>query len=213
MPLLDPTTIHLHREGSGPTVVLLHGVAATRRMWDGLTALAGRFDLVSYDFPGHGVTAEPDGPYEIEDLSDQLGAVLAASGIARAHIVGSSLGGMVAQHFAAARPECVDHLVLCDTSPALSEGTRDEFLTPGVLGSASARAAMARADLMDLAEEIFAPTLVLCAEGADLAIREGADFLARSIPGGRLAFVPGAMMDSVTERPDWVMRVLVDFLG
>ena len=44
-------------------------------------------------------------------------------------------------------------------------------------------------------------------------MREGADFLARSIPHGQLASVPGAAMDAVTERPDWVTRVLLDFLG
>jgi pimeloyl-ACP methyl ester carboxylesterase len=211
MPLLDPTAIRPSRAGSGPAVVLLHGISKTRHMWDGLAALTGRFELLSYDLPGHGETLSPDGPYEIEDLSDQLAAVLTALGVTRAHVMGSSLGGMVAQHFAATRPERVDHLILCDTSPALSEGMRDELLT--MQGRGLAHAAMARADLMDLAEEIFAPTLVLCADGADLAMREGADFLARSIPYGRLAFVPGAAADVVTERPDWLARVMLDFLG
>ncbi len=178
-------------------------------MWDGLAALSSRFELLSYDLPGHGEAAAPEGPYEIDDLSDQLAAALQSAGIARAHIIGSGLGGMIAQHFAAIRPECVDRLVLCDTSPALSEGARDELVTKGGL----AHGAMARADLMDLAEEICAPTLVLCAEGADLGMREGADFLARSIPNGQFAFVPGAVTNSVTERPDWVTRVLLDFLG
>jgi len=207
MPLVD---IRLYRAESGPSVVLLHGLDASRRMWDGIApALAGQFELLSIDFPGHGDAAPPDGPFEIDDLSDQLAAVLTASGIERAHIVGSSLGGMVAQHFAATRPERVDRLVLCDTSPALSEGLRDELLTrPGFT-----HGAMARADLMDLAEEIFAPTLVLCADGADLAMREGADFLARSIPRGQLAFVPGATANAVTEQPGWVAHVLLDFLG
>jgi len=206
--MLDPTTIRPHRTGSGPAVVLLHGIGTTWRMWDGLLALADRFELFAYDFPGHGETAAADGPFEIDDLSEQLAAVLAASGIGRAHIAGSSLGGMVAQHFAAAWPMRVDRLVLCDTTPALSEGMRDEFLAQG-----QAAAAMARADLMDLAEDIMAPTLVLCAEGADLAMREGADFLARSIPLGGFAFVPGAARDGVAERPGWIARVLLDFLG
>jgi pimeloyl-ACP methyl ester carboxylesterase len=187
------------RVGSGPVIVLLHAVGATRRMWDGIAGLAERFELLSYDFPADG---------EIDGLADQLATVLTAEDITRAHIVGSSLGGMVAQCFAANFPERVDRLVLCDTTPALSEGMRDTFLLSGSL-----HAAMARADLMDLAEEIFAPTLVLCAEGADLAMREGADFLARSIPRGQLAFVPGAVADAVTERPDWILRVLLDFLG
>jgi pimeloyl-ACP methyl ester carboxylesterase len=211
MPPLDATIISPHRAGTGPAVVLLHGLGATRRTWDGLAALTTRFELVSFDLPGHGETAAPDGPYEIEDLSDRLAAVLTEAGIARAHLVGSSLGGMIAQHFAATRPERVGRLVLCDTSPALSEGARDELLT--MPESGLAHAAMARADLMDLAEEIYVPTLVLCAEGADLGMREGADFLARSIPYGQFAFVPGASRDSVTERPDWIARVLLDFLG
>ncbi len=211
MPPLDATTIRLQRAGSGPCVIFLHGLGATCRMWDGLSGLTASFELVSYDLPGHGETAAPGHPYEIEDLSDQLDAVMRAAGIARAHIAGSSIGGMVAQHFAAARPERVDRLVLCDTTPALSDGKRDELLT--VLGSGQAHAAMARADLMDLAEEIHARALVLCAAGAELDMRDGADFLARSIPNGQLAFVPGAMTDSVAERPDWVARVLLDFLG
>jgi pimeloyl-ACP methyl ester carboxylesterase len=211
MPLLDPTTIHPYRTGSGPSVVLLHGIGATCRTWDGIAALSGRFEIVSYDLPGHGETVSPDGPYEIDDLSDQLAATLTGCRVARAHVVGSSLGGMVAQHFAATWSDRVDRLVLCDTTPALSERMRDEFLA--MQDHSLARAAMARADLMDLAEEIHAPTLVLCADGADLAMREGADFLARSIPRGQLAFVPGATADAVTEQPGWIGRVLLDFLG
>ncbi len=190
--------------------MLLHGIGLTRHMWEAVAALADRFTLVSYDLPGHGETDPPDHAYEIDDLSEQLAAVLTASGIARAHLVGSSLGGMVAQHFAATWPERVDRLVLCDTSPALSEGMRDAFLT--MRDHVLARGAMARADLMDLTEEIVAPTLVLCAEDADMAMREGADFLARSIPYGRIALVSGVTADVVTERPGWVARVLGDFL-
>jgi pimeloyl-ACP methyl ester carboxylesterase len=211
MPLLDPSPITLHRAGSGPPIVLLHGTGVTHQAWDGLAELIRQFELVSYDLPGHGETPAPGVAYGIEDLSDQLAAVLTASGITRAHLVGTSLGGMIAQHFAATRPERVDRLVLCDTSPGLSEGLREEFLA--MPGSNPAHVAMAQADLMDLAEEIFALTLVLCAEGADLAMREGADFLARSIPHGQLAFVPGASADAVKERPDWVARVLLDFLA
>ena len=201
MTMLD--SIQPRRIGHGSPVVLLHGVGESRQMWDGLAALADRHELISYDFRGHGEAA-----FEIEDLSAQLEAMLASNGITRAHIAGSSLGGMVAIHFAATWPNRVDRLVLCDTSPALSEGMREDYLAAGD----PARAAMARADLMDFAEEIFAATLVLCAEGADLALREGADFLARSIPFGRFAFVPGAREDSVRERPNWVAQALLDFL-
>lgn len=114
---LDPAAIRLHRTGSGPALVMLHCLGMDHRLWAGLGSLADRFELVSYDFPGHGETLVPEPGYGIEDLSDQLADVLSMAGITRAHVMGISLGGLVAQHFAATHPEVVDHLVLCDTTP------------------------------------------------------------------------------------------------
>jgi pimeloyl-ACP methyl ester carboxylesterase len=211
VPLLDPTPIKLHRIGIGSPVVLLHGIGETHEMWDCIAPLVDRFEMIAYDFPGHGNAAPPHGVCEIESLSDQLFALLTMAGIDRTHVVGSCLGGMVAQHFAATWPDRVDRLVLCDTTPALSEGMREEFLSEASHGPL--HGAMARADLLDLAEEIFAPTLVLCAEGAAPEMREGAEFLARSIARGKLAYVIGAARNVVMEQPRWAMRVLRDFLG
>ena len=201
--------IRLYRDGQGPPLVMLHGLGADRHMWDRLAI--GRFQRVTFDFPGHGDAPAPLEPFDIGDLADQLADVLTRAGLDRVHMMGVSLGGMVALWFASSWPGRVDRLVLCDTTPALSEGMRDEILT--LPGAGQAHAAMARADLMDLAEEIFAPTLVLCADGADLAAREGADFLARSIPHGRMAFVPNAAADAVARQPAWIARVVDDFLG
>ena len=211
MPRLDHTHLRLHRTGSGPSLVLLHGLDETHEAWNGLAPLSDRFTLLSYDLPGHGDSFAPATGFAIEDLSDQLAALLDREGIERTHVAGSSLGGMIAQHFAAAWPGRVDRLVLIDTTPGMSDGRKDELST--MHGRGPAHAAMAEADLMDLAEEIYAPTLILCAQGADLAMRGGADFLARSIPRGQLAFVPGAAVDAVAEQPAWVAAVLRDFLG
>ena len=211
MPRLDHTNLHLHRRGTGPSLVLLHGLGTAHDAWNGLAPLADRYTLLSYDLPGHGESPAPGSGFTIDDLSDQLAALLVREGIGRTHLAGSSIGGMIAQQFAAAWPGRVDRLVLIDTSPGMSDGRKDELST--MAGRGPAHAAMAEADLMDLAEEIYAPTLILCAEGADLAMRDGADFLARSIPGGQLAFVPGAAVDAVAEQPAWVAAVLRDFLG
>ena len=203
--------IRLHRRGAGPPLLLLHGLGASRAIWDGFPALAARFELLSYDLPGHGGTPVPAASYDIADLANQLAQILALAGIARCHVVGTSLGGMTALQFAADAPERIDRLVLCDTSPALSDGERERLLTSpdDVLASR----AMATADLLDIAEEIYAPTLVLCAEGAAQAMRDGADFLARTIAHGRLAFVPKADRDAIAEQPAWIEAVLLDFLG
>jgi 3-oxoadipate enol-lactonase len=125
MTTLDPAGLRLFREGSGPPLVLLHCLGVDHRLWD--IAVAGfgtRFTLVSCDFPGHGESPLPSGPYGIEDLSAQLGKALTRAGIARATVAGISLGGLVAQHFAATAPERVEKLVLIDTTPRYTDEAR-----------------------------------------------------------------------------------------
>jgi 3-oxoadipate enol-lactonase len=123
--LLDPTDITLHRRGSGPPLVLLHCLGVDHHLWDIAAAgLERDFTLLSFDFPGHHETALPRGPYGVEDLSAQLGAVLAREGVTRAHFAGISLGGLVAQHFAATAPERVAKLLLLDTTPRYTDESR-----------------------------------------------------------------------------------------
>lgn len=125
MAKLEARAIRLHRVGSGPAVVLIHCLGVDRRLWDIAAASLSRdFTLLSYDLPGHGETPPPSGGYGIEDLSAQLAAVLRQEGIARAHIAGISLGGLVTQHFAATYPEMVDRVVLCDTTPRYTDEMR-----------------------------------------------------------------------------------------
>jgi len=135
--MLDAGAIRVHRRGQGPALVLLHCLGVTHELWEPLAPLAERFTLVSYDFPGHGETPLPAGPYGVEDLADQLAAVLRREGIARAHVCGLSLGGLVAQCFAANHPEMTDRLVLADTTPRYPDEMRAMWVT---------RAAAARRD-------------------------------------------------------------------
>ena len=122
--VLDAAAVTLHRAGSGPPLVLLHCLGVDRHFWNFCADLARDVTLLRYDLPGHGETPVPAGPYGIEDLSAQLAGLLAANGIARAHVAGISLGGLVAQHFAATRPELVDRLILIDTTPRYSDELR-----------------------------------------------------------------------------------------
>ncbi|MBL8381445.1 MAG: alpha/beta hydrolase [Burkholderiales bacterium] len=92
--------------GSGPCVVLLPGAQGTAEIFHKQFALAGRLRLVSVTYP-----AETDGA----TLADGLAAFLDRLGIARASVAGTSLGGYVAQLFAARHPARVDRLVLTCT--------------------------------------------------------------------------------------------------
>jgi 3-oxoadipate enol-lactonase len=117
MPTLPIDAVTLHSAGSGPPLVLVHCLGVDHRMWEvHARRLARRFRVLTYDLPGHGATPVPAGPYTIEDLSAQLGALLRREGLGRVHLAGMSLGGLVAQHFAAAQPGQVDRLILADTT-------------------------------------------------------------------------------------------------
>lgn len=126
---LDAASIRVHRKGAGPTLVLLHCLGVDHGLWDIAAAgLEDSFTLLSYDFPGHGETRVPDRGYSIEDLSRQLTAVLARERVTRAHVAGISLGGLVAQHFAATNSEMVDRLVLIDTTPRYVDEARQMWV-------------------------------------------------------------------------------------
>ena len=114
---LDANSVSLHQRGSGPPLVLLHCLGVDHHFWDFADDLARNFTLASYDLPGHGRSLLPSHAYTIEDLSAQLAELLGRHTIARAHVAGISLGGLIAQHLAASRPDMVDRLILIDTTP------------------------------------------------------------------------------------------------
>jgi 3-oxoadipate enol-lactonase len=111
------TTVPIIREGSGEPLVLLHCLGVDHHFWDFAAPLAADFTLIRYDLPGHGASAVPDGAYDIADLSDQLDALVRANGFGRINLAGISLGGLIAQHFAASHPDLVARTILVDTTP------------------------------------------------------------------------------------------------
>lgn len=103
-------------EGSGPPLVLIHGVGSQLGAWDGVVArLHHRFRLLRYDLRGHGGSEKVPGPYRIEDFANDLRSLLDALGLARVHLAGFSLGGLVAQAFALSYPQRLDRLALIST--------------------------------------------------------------------------------------------------
>ncbi|MDF1480374.1 alpha/beta fold hydrolase [Leifsonia sp. H3M29-4] len=77
-----------------------------------IAALASRFHVIAYDYPGHGYTTLAEADLELSDYVAHLAQLLAMLGVERAHLNGESLGGWVALKFAAAFPDRVGRLVL-----------------------------------------------------------------------------------------------------
>jgi 3-oxoadipate enol-lactonase len=113
--------------GAGFPVLLVMGLGYGRWGWEPLVGpLAERYRVVWYDNRGIGDSDKPEGPYTAAQMAEDAAQVLDERGIERAHVVGTSLGGMIAQELALAHPERVAKLaLLCTTA-----GGPDAFPMP-----------------------------------------------------------------------------------
>lgn len=112
---VNGTRLYYEVAGSGMPLVLIHGFSLDTRMWDDqLAPFAGRYRVVRYDLRGFGKSMQPgDRPYA---HADDLAALLAHLGIARAAIAGLSMGGEVAIDFALAYSKMTGALITVDAA-------------------------------------------------------------------------------------------------
>jgi pimeloyl-ACP methyl ester carboxylesterase len=125
-------------EGAGEPVLMIQGLGYGRRGWGPAPGmLAQRFQVVTFDNRGFGESDAPPGPYTTATLAGDALAVLDAAEIDRAHVVGISLGGMVAQELALAQSERVRKLVLCSTTAGGPTAVPMPEQTVALMGRAS----------------------------------------------------------------------------
>ncbi len=120
---------YLDWNGDGEAIVFLHGGALTAHSWDLVClGLRDQWRCLALDLRGHGDSGWAD-EYRIETAVEDVAALVAHHGSARIHLVGNSLGGLVAAHFAAAHAHCVASLTLVDVGPnvdfAATQSIRD----------------------------------------------------------------------------------------
>ena len=101
---------------TAPVVVMSHSLAANVGMWEDQMPVLSGYRVLRYDTRGHGGTDAPEGDYTLDQLADDLFALLDGLAIDRAHFVGLSMGGMVGQTAALKDPSRFLSLSLCDTS-------------------------------------------------------------------------------------------------
>ncbi len=115
---LDGMNIHYRDEGSGPVLVLIHGVCASLHTWDGwVMDLKDHYRIIRMDLPGFGLTPLKDKNVYDRDqgvrLMDEFAAKL---GLDHFYLAGNSLGGYLAWIYTYAHPEKVDKLILIDSA-------------------------------------------------------------------------------------------------
>ena len=123
---LNDITVHYRRHGSGPPVVLLHGLAEDHRSWDPIAAHLDGFTVYAVDLRGHGRTTPGHGAGTLAQLSDDLTAFLAAE-TGPAAVVGYSLGGTIGLKAATAPNNLIEHLVVVATSSVVGSAAAAFF--------------------------------------------------------------------------------------
>ncbi len=110
--------IEWEERGQGMPLLLIQGLGYGRWGWDPIVpGLAEQYRVLLFDNRGIGGSDKPEGPYTARQMAGDALQVLDEAGVGRAHVLGASLGGMIAQELAALEPERVDKLVLACTTP------------------------------------------------------------------------------------------------
>jgi 3-oxoadipate enol-lactonase len=118
----------LDNEGGGPWLTFIHQLAGDHAIWDQMAGFfRNDFTVLRYDLRGHGGTSlSPDG-FTIDDLADDLAELLDRVGAPSTHVVGLSIGGMIAQTFAAKHADRVDSLTAVGAPAFIPEDAQPTF--------------------------------------------------------------------------------------
>ena len=110
---INGITLYYEEAGSGEPLLLIAGFTAHSMLWAlQVPALAQRYRVITFDNRGIGRSDAPAGPYTTRQMADDADGLLEYLGIERAHVIGWSMGGMIAQELALNHAQRLDRLVL-----------------------------------------------------------------------------------------------------
>lgn len=231
MPHAQAGDIKLYYElhGSGDPLVLIPGLGSdTRLLSTVVPRLAARNRVVVLDPRGGGQSEKPAGPYSIGQMTDDVAGLMRALGIARAHVMGYSMGGKIALQLAADHPELIDHLILTATSatPQVTRRFSRAWLMVDIISRIrvlrkvdgqptyafeAQRRASAAFDGRTLLTKVTASTLIIQAR-RDHIVSPSATKELLAIPTSSLAELPGGHITLVMIHGEELAGVVSSFL-
>jgi pimeloyl-ACP methyl ester carboxylesterase len=109
--------MYYEQHGEGEDLLLITGLNASHLAWAAVLPLfTQRYRITILDNRGAGLTSKPKGPYSIEQMADDTAGLMDAIGLQRAHVLGHSMGGAIAQQLAIRHPEKINKLILYATT-------------------------------------------------------------------------------------------------
>jgi pimeloyl-ACP methyl ester carboxylesterase len=235
---LPPFTLWETRAGSGTPIVLLHGLGGSSDWWrHNIDVLAERYLVSAVDLIGFGrnrfFLRRSNLPLRFDDIAALLARWIESSFDGPVHLAGNSLGGQIAIHLAASRPDLVRSLVLIDSTGipfeitpgvhieniAMPHGwrsfllilTRDLFRA-GPTAIAVAFARLLRDDARPLMRKLTMPVLLIWGEHDPLVPLSYAKYMAEEMPHAKLRVIPRAGHVPMWENPRAFNDALLSFL-
>ncbi len=146
---------------AGPApVVFIHGLGGDHSMWlYQVPAFCSRFPVITLDLRGHGQSTRPTADFGMADMAADVVRLLRALGVERAHLVGLSLGGMVAQQFALDYPLATASLVLADTFCGVPAGVESVMRAALCFIEENTMAAVAQARITNAFSDAVDPVM------------------------------------------------------
>lgn len=237
MPYLEREGVRVFYEtsGSGPAVLLTHGISGSGRLWQGQAeALQAQYQVIRWDIRGHGHSDSPAAASHYSEAVTvaDMAAVLDACEVQLAVIAGLSLGGYMSLAFHLAHPERTRALVLCDCGPGTRHPERREVLRgtdevavtafeelglgdlPGASAQPPARLLLTQVDdvVMRSLDQIRVPTLVVVG-ARDTAYFAASDYMAAKIPGAKRVVIDDAGHASNIDQPAAFNAAVAEFLS
>ena len=119
--------LYYETAGSGESVLFIHGLGSSARDWEmQIPAFTKQFKTTAFDLRGHGQSQKPKGPYSMSLFAKDTAELIRSLGVGSVHVVGISLGGMIAFQLAVDHPELVKSMVIVNSGPELVVRTLKE---------------------------------------------------------------------------------------
>tara|TARA_R110001592_G_scaffold35495_3_gene120724 strand:+ start:7240 stop:8052 length:813 start_codon:yes stop_codon:yes gene_type:complete len=126
---LNGCNLHYTDQGEGEPVLLIHGLGSSERDWEyQLPALLPGYRVLCLDMRGHGKSEKPKGGYSVKTFAEDCLAFIAFMQLSKPHIVGISMGGMIAFQLATDRPDVPASLTIVNSGPELIPRHPREYL-------------------------------------------------------------------------------------
>ncbi len=230
-----PGTLNYQVSGTGPPLIFIHGLAGSFSWWQkNIDACREHFQTYSVDLLGFG-SSRRLGRFDLEASIPLLLAWMDERGIARASVVGHSMGGLIAARLAAEAPDRVDKLVLVDAAflgfdsgvfkrgiglvDALRQVPHDflpliarDSLRAHPFSLFAATQQLLRSDWSHLLSAIEAPTLIIWGDRDSVTPLKIGKAIHLAIPGSKLVVIDRAGHTPMWDQPETFNQALLDFL-